>query len=110
MRISTHVLPFRFLLVIYTLGGAALFTHSARELDAPHRQVWFQDPLSIIARVPQAAAIASDRNGSVYVLSRANNTITKMSSVGSIERVIGPTLEYEYQIRVPQGAFQPLHI
>ena len=69
-----------------------------------------QNAVSIIARVPNAAAVATDGRGSVYVLSRANNTITKMSSAGSIERVIGPTLEHAYQIQVPSAALQPLHV
>jgi hypothetical protein len=110
MRTSAMRLPSRFLLVACILGGVALIAHSAREKHASHTHEAVQQPVSIFAKVPKAAAVATDRKGSVYVLSRADNTITKMSSAGSIERVIGPTLEYAYRIQVPSAALQPLHV
>jgi hypothetical protein len=111
VRTSTAVrLPSRFLLVACILGGGALITHSAREKHPSHMHAAAQNAVSIIARVPDVAAVATDRRGSVYVLSRANNTITKMNSAGSIETVIGPTLEHAYQVQVPAAALQPLHV
>jgi hypothetical protein len=111
MRTSTAIrLPSRFLLVACILGGGTLITHFAREKHPSHIHAAAQNAVSIIASVPNVAAVATDRKGSVYVLSRANNTITKMSSAGPIERVIGPTLEHAYQIQVSSAALQPLHV
>jgi len=110
LRISTASPLSGFLLVICSFGCAALIAHSAWDKRDPDMRAAVQETVSIFAKVPKVAAIATDRKGSVYLLSRANNTITKISPAGLIEKVIGPTLEHGYQIQVPSAALQPLHV
>ncbi len=66
--------------------------------------------VSIFAKVPGIAAITTDADGFLYALSRTNNTIMVFDPVGSILKVIGPTLQYGYRIEVPKAGFQPLHV
>jgi hypothetical protein len=110
LRISTALPRSGFLLVICSFGCAALIAHSAWDKRDLHMRVAGQEAVSIFAKVPKVAAVTTDRKGYVYVLSRADNTITKISPAGSIEKVIGPSLEHGYQIQVPSAALQPLHV